>query len=122
MPGATPFDVPKDGGETGRKLRDLKKEGLLRGKKGKEGLDLLVILDKDGWTPANKTFADLFIDSIEASSWLVKEMEYGMEKGDFDDWKCKKMRSLIAGYNIWGTLTPAQIGFANKMLGDPGRR
>jgi hypothetical protein len=109
------------GGEAAQRLRVLKKDGLLRGKAGREGLDLLDLLDRESWTEANRTYAHQFADKVEASAFLVKEMELGMSQGHFDDWKCKKMKSLIQNYDRWGTFTDAQIAFANKMCGDIGR-
>lgn len=120
MTEGTPF-AKDDGGEAGQRLRVLKKDGMLRGIKGKEGLELLALLNGDGWTLANKTYAHQFADQVEASAFLVKEMEFGIKEGHFDEWKTKKMRSLIAGFDKFGTLTEAQIKFANKMCGDIGR-
>lgn len=109
------------GGEAAERLKVLKKDGLLRGQVGREGLDLLALLDKSGWTEANRTYAHQFCDKIEASAFLVKEMELGMKEGHFDEWKSKKMKSLISNYNLWGSFTDGQIAFANKMCGDIGR-
>lgn len=116
----TPFGKD-DGGEAAQRLNVLKKDGMLRGRKGREGLELLALLDKDGWTTANRAYAHQFADQVEASAFLVKEMELGMKQGHFDEWKTKRMRSLIAGYNTYGTLTEAQIKFANSMCGSIGR-
>jgi len=113
----TPFDGLKDGGEAGARLLKLKADGLLRGVCGREGLELLSILNRDGWTEANRSYAHQFADKVEASAFLVKEMELGIKQGHFDTWKCVKMKSLIAGFNKFGTLTDAQISFANKMCG-----
>ncbi len=113
----TPFEGLKDGGEAAKRLNQLKADGLLRGICGREGLELLSILAKDGWTEANRSYAHQFCDKVEASAFLVKEMELGMKEGHFDAWKSNKMRSLISGFNKFGTLTDAQITFANKMCG-----